>query len=234
MAGNDSKKALRLAGRVGPSVDANKNSRVSKAAGSIGSESMRVEQRANTTKQRANNPVPARQSKGKKQGTKNGSPVNRPAPKASTPAPADSRFISRMHRFWSNLEPHHQQRIFGLVLIGLSILLICSLTIWRTMPLFKPLSGFFLTFFGWSAYPLAFGLFIFACAHFVEGVRNTHFIRMSLVLGLLILLLLLLAETPLIAHGTTGVIGSLLVYPLHGWPGMVGHVLIIGLFIIIA
>ena len=235
MAGNDSKKAQRLAGRLGPSVDANKNSRVSKAAGSIGSESMRVEQRANATKQHASNPVPPRQSKGKKQGSKNGPAVNRPAPKASTPAPADSRFIGKMHRAWNNMEPHHQQRIYGLVLIVLSIVLICSLTIWRTAPLAKPLAGFFLTFFGWSAYPLAFGLFIFASAHFIEGVRNTRFIRMSLVLGLLVLLLLLLAETQLIVHGTTGgVIGSLLVRPLSGWPGMVGHVLIIGLFIIIA
>src|SRR5260221_3544594 len=107
MAGNDSKKALRLAGRVGPSVDANKNSRVSKAAGSIGSESMRVEQRANGTKQRANNPVPQRQSKGKKQRPQNGSPVNRPTPKASTPAPAATRFINRMRQASGNLEPHH-------------------------------------------------------------------------------------------------------------------------------
>ena len=235
MAGNDSKKALRLPGRVGPSVDANKNSRVSKAAGSIGSESMRVEQRANAAKQRASNPVPPRQSKGKKQGPKNGPAVNRPAPKASNQPPADSRFISRMHRAWNNLEPHHQQRIYGLVLIGLSILLICSLTIWRSIPLFKPLSAFFITFFGWSAYPLAFGLFVFACAHFIEGIFNARFIRMSLVFGLLVLLLLVLAESQLIAHGITGgVIGSLLVYPLHGWPGLVGHVLIIGLFIVIA
>src|SRR5258706_2194638 len=195
MAGNDQKKAPRLAGRVGPSVDANKNSRVSKAAGSIGSESMRVEQRANGTKQRANNPVPQRQSKGKKQGPQNRSPVNRPSPKASNPAPADTRFINRMLRFWRNLEPHHQQRIFGLVLIGLSILLICSLTIWRKILLLTPLSDFFINFFGWSAYPLAVGLFVFACAHFIEGILNARFIRMSLVFGLLILLLLVVVES---------------------------------------
>jgi len=235
MAGNDQKKAPRLAGRVGPSVDANKNSRVSKAAGSIGSESMRVEQRANGTKQRANNPVPQRQSKGKKQGPQNGSPVNRPTPKASTPAPADTRFINRMRRAWGNLKPHHKQIIFGLVLIGLSVLLICSLTIWHKILLLKPLSDFFINFFGWSAYPLAVGLFVFACAHFIEGILNARFIRMTLVFGLLILLLLVLAESQLFARVPSGgIIGSLLVSPLHGWPGLLGHVLIIGLLIITA
>ena len=235
MAGNDSKKTPRPVRRVGPSVDANKKSLVSKAAGSIGSESMRVEQRANATKQRASRPVPKRQSRGQKPGQKNGTPANRPTPKASTPAPADTRFINKMRRNWNKLEPHHQQGVFGLVLIGLSILLICSLTIWHNIALFGPLANFFTNFFGWSAYPLAFGLFIFACAHFIEGIRNAHFIRMSLVVGLLCLLLLLLAESKLISqNANVGIIGGLLITPLHGWPGLVGHVLVIGLFIITA
>ncbi|HZU69788.1 MAG TPA: DNA translocase FtsK 4TM domain-containing protein [Ktedonobacteraceae bacterium] len=237
MAGNDSKKAPRLAGRVGPSIDANKNSRVSKAAGSIGSESMRVEQRGNVMKQRASAPnrKGQGQSRGQKQGPKGAAPANRPVPKASTPAPADVRFIGRMVRGWNNLKPHHQQRIYGLVLIGLSVLLIFSLTIWHKIALFSPLSNFFVDFFGWSAYPLAFGLFIFACAHFLEGLRNARFIRMSLVFGLFVLLLLLLAESQLIGHGRTGgIVGQLLVAPLNGWPALAGHVLVIGLFIIAA
>ncbi|HLH61405.1 MAG TPA: DNA translocase FtsK [Ktedonobacteraceae bacterium] len=237
MAGNDSKKAPRLAGRLGPSIDGSKNSRVSKAAGSIGSERMRVEQRGNVMKQRAS--VPNRkgqgQPRGQKQGSKGVAPANRPVPKAATPSPADVRFINRMIHGWNNLKPHHQQRIYGLVLIGLSVLLIFSLTIWHKIALFSPLSNFFINFFGWSAYPLAFGLFIFACAHFIEGMRNAHFIRMSLVFGLFILLLLLLAESQLIGHGTTGgIIGQLLVAPLNGWPALAGHVLTIGLFIIAA
>ena len=80
--------------RVGPGVDAGKTSRVSKAAGNLGSESMRVEQRSKTpsTKQRTNNPVPARRSQGSKQGAKKGSSANRPG---SGSAPADSRIIGR-------------------------------------------------------------------------------------------------------------------------------------------
>ena len=62
MAADDQRNGQRKQKRVGPGVDASKTSRVSRAAGSLGSESMRVEQRSNTpaTKQRANNPVPAR------------------------------------------------------------------------------------------------------------------------------------------------------------------------------
>ncbi len=66
MAADDQRKGQRKYGRVGPSVDASRTSRVSRAAGSIGSESMRVEQRSNTpaTKQSSKNPVPARRSQG--------------------------------------------------------------------------------------------------------------------------------------------------------------------------
>src|SRR5947209_12049922 len=101
--------------RVGPSVDTGKKSRVSKAAGNIGSETMRVEQRSgpSATKQRANNnSIPSRRAQAAKQGTKKG--AGRPAPAASTPAPqpADSRFIGKMHRKWQALEPHHQQRFY--------------------------------------------------------------------------------------------------------------------------
>src|SRR5579863_9211285 len=75
--------------RVGPSFEGGKASRVSKAAGSIGSESMRVEQRSGSgtaaTKQRAsasngqNAPKRGKSgggSKQKPQASRKGSPVN--------------------------------------------------------------------------------------------------------------------------------------------------------------
>src|SRR5947207_7403060 len=232
MAAHDQRKEQKQKARVGPGVDAGKTSRVSKAAGNLGSESMRVEQRSKTsaTKQRSNNPVPARRSQGNKQGSKKGGSANRPGS-----APADSRIIGRMHRKWQSLEPHSKQTIFSLLLLFLSILLFGALTIWHTLPIFGALDGFFLTFFGWGAYLLILGLIAFALAHLIEGTRKTRFIRWSLVLGLLVLLLLLLAESRLIlGNPTGGVIGSLMVRPLLGWPVLVQHVLVIGLFVIFA
>src|SRR6266576_5100816 len=226
MAAHDQRKGQKQKVRVGPGVDAGKTSRVSKAAGNLGSESMRVEQRSKTsaTKQRSNNPVPARRSQGNKQGSKKGGS-----------APDDSRMIGRMHRKWQSLEPHSKQTIFSLLLLFLSILLFGALTFWHTLPIFGALDGFFLTFFGWGAYLLILGLIAFALAHLIEGTRKTRFIRWSLVLGLLVLLLLILAESRLILGSPTGgVIGSLMVRPLLGWPVLVQHVLVIGLFVIFA
>ncbi len=237
MAADDQRKGQRKRGRAGPSVDASKTSRVSKAAGSIGSESMRVEQRSNTptTKQRSNNPIPARRSQNNKQAPKKGAPANRPGPAPANSAPADSRIIGRMHRKWRSLESHHQQSIFSILLLGLSILLFGALTLWHTIPLFGPLSGFFLTFFGWAAYLLAFGMIAFSLSQFIEGVRKKRFIRLSLVAGLVILLLLLLAESRLILGSPMGgVIGALMVRPLLAWPVVAQHVLVMGLFIIVA
>jgi len=223
MAADDQRKEQKKQGRVGPSVDASKTSRVSRAAGNIGSESMRVEQRSNTS-------VPARRSRGNKQTPKKGSSANRPAP-----ATADSRIIGRMHRKWQSLEPYHKQTIFSIFLLILSILLFGALTLWHSLPIFGPLDGFFLTFFGWAAYPLIIGMIAFSFAHLIEGMRKTHFVRWSLVLGLLVLLLLALAESLLIlGNHTGGIIGSLMIHPLLGWPAFVQHVLVIGLFVIIA
>src|SRR5260370_30093781 len=128
-----------------------------------------------------------------------------------------------------------KQTIFSILLLVLSILLFGALTIWRTLPIFRALDGFFLTFFGWGAYLLILGLIAFALAHLIEGTRKTRFIRWSLVMGLLVLLLLMLAESRLILGSSTGgVIGSLMVRPLLGWPVLVQHVLVIGLFVIFA
>ncbi len=234
MAADDQRKGQKKQVRVAPSVDAGRTSRVSRAAGSIGSESMRVEQRAKTpsTKQRPNSPIPARRSQGNKQAPKKGGSANRPG---SSPAPADSRIIGRMHSKWQSLGSHHKQTIFSMLLLGLSILLLGALTLWHTLPIFGPLDGFFLTFFGWAAYPLILGMIAFSLAHLVEGVRKTRFIRWSLVVGLLLLFLLVLAESRLILGSPTGgVIGTLMVRPLLGWPALVQHVLVIGLFVIFA
>src|SRR6266705_4495432 len=102
MAAHDQRKGQKQNVHVGPGVDAGKTSRVSKAAGNLGCERMRVEQRSKTsaTKQRSNNPVPARRSQGNKQGSKKGGSANRPGS-----APADSRIIGRMNRTWQSLEP---------------------------------------------------------------------------------------------------------------------------------
>ena len=234
MAAHDQKKEEKQKARVGPGLDAGKTSRVSKAAGNIGSESMRVEQRSKTpaSKQRSQNPVPARRSQGNKQGSKKGGSADRPA---SGHAPADSRIIGKIHRKWQSLQPHSKQTIFSLLLLLLSILLLGALTVWHTSPIFGALDGFFLTFFGWGAYLLILGLIAFSIAHLFEGTRKTRFIRWSLVWGLLVLLLLTLAESRLILGSPTGgVIGSLMVRPLLGWPVLVQHVLVIGLFVIFA
>lgn len=232
MAADDQRKEQKKQARVGPSVDAGKTSRVSRAAGSLGSESMRVEQRSKTpaTKQGSHKPVPGRRSQGNKQGPKKGGSANRPGS-----VPVDSRIIGRMHRKWQSLQPHIKQTIFSILLLVLSILLFGALTIWHTLPIFRALDGFFLTFFGWGAYLLILGLIAFALAHLIEGTRKTRFIRWSLVMGLLVLLLLMLAESRLILGSSTGgVIGSLMVRPLLGWPVLVQHVLVIGLFVIFA
>ncbi len=232
MAADDQRKEQKKQGRVGPSVDAGKTSRVSKAAGSLGSESMRVEQRSKTpaTKQDSHKPASTRRSQGTKQGPKKGSSANRPGS-----VPADSRIIGGMHRKWQSLEPYHKQTIFSLLLLVLSILLFGALTFWHTLPIFGALDGFFLTFFGWGAYLLILGLIVFALAHLIEGTRKTRFIRWSLVIGLLVLLLLMLAESRLIlGRSTGGVVSSLMVRPLLGWPVPVQHVLVIGLFVIFA
>jgi len=232
MAGNDQRKAQKQHERVGPSLDTGKASRVSKAAGSIGSQSVSVEQRSNApaTKQRASAQGASKRgqagSRASKQAPKKGSSSQRP----NTPAtpPADSRVINGFRSWWKNKTPHQQQRVYAIALLVLSLLLIGSLTFFRTAPLLSAFNKFFLLFFGWSAYPLAFGLLIFAVAHLIEGTRRRQVIRWSLVVGLVVLWLFVLAESQLLFKDTTGgVLGGLLANPLLGL-GVIGHVLLIG------
>ena len=125
--------------------------------------------------------------------------------------------------------------IYSILLLGLSLFLFGALTPWHAIPMFEPLGGFFLTFFGWGAYFLALGLLALSVAHLVEGVRKTRIIRWSLVYGLIVLFLLLLAESRLIlGNFTGGVIGAFLVRPLLGWPVPIQHELVLGLCIIVA
>ena len=161
MAAHDQKKEQKQKTRVGPGLDTGSASRVSKAAGNLGSESMRVEQRAKTpsTKQRSQNPSPAKRSQGNNQSSKKGRSTNRPGAGST---PADSRLIGNVHRKWQSLDPHNKQTIFSLLLLLLSVLLFGALTLWHTLPIFGALDGFFLTLFGWGAYLLILGLIAFA------------------------------------------------------------------------
>jgi hypothetical protein len=132
------------------------------------------------------------------------------------------------------MEPDQQQRFTSTVLLILALLVFASLTIFRNAPVFKGIANFFLTFFNWSAYPFALGLVVFALAHLIEGVRGKRFVRWSLVIGLIVMMLLILMESRLIAAHTMqdGVLAELLVMPLLGWTPAVGHIVVLGLLLI--
>ncbi len=255
MAGSKSNKEAkdqsnRLSSETGAS-----SSRSSKAAGGIGLRTGRLRIAAQRTPkaqvEQRSNPSPSRQGarsqspsgksaqRGKgSQGTTKAAGSRRPAsvsplsPTANDPN--DTKFIKWAQDKWNSLEPHHQQSIFGFLLLALSLLLFSSLTIFSTAPVLSSINNFFLTFFGWSAYLLALGLVAFSLAHFLEGIRRQRFIRWSMAIGLGVIWLLLLLESRLIAgHMAVGVLAELLVQPFLGWPPAVGHIVVLGLIIII-
>ena len=242
MAGNGQKKEQNKRERLVPGMDAGKSSRVSKAAGSLGSsQAARLEQRSTpaSSRQRAANSSPKRRANGAQSTSKKrsavGAPANKKGASAGVPAPAtaDSRLISQVRDKWGDMQPHEQQRLFSIALLVLALVLFGALTFWRTVSLFAPLATFFYNMFSWAALPVALGLVAFAGAHLIEGIRNIRFIRWSLVLGLLVLLALLLAESQLLlGHTTGGIIGGVIATPLLTW-GIGGHVLIVGLSIIV-
>jgi ribosomal protein S25 len=231
------------------------SSRSSKAAGGIGLRTGRlrieaqriqkaqVEQRSNPSSSRQGARSQAASGKsaqrGKSsQGTRKATTSRRPAgvsplsPTANDPR--DTKFIKWAQDKWNSLEPHHQQSIFGFLLLTLSLLLFSSLTIFSAAPIWSSINKFFVTFFGWSAYLLALGLVAFSLAHFLEGIRRQRFIRWSMAIGLGAIWLLLLLESRLIAgHMAVGVLAELLVQPFLGWPPAVGHIVVLGLIIII-
>src|SRR5438067_1114709 len=173
--------------------------------------------------------------RGHKQGTRRKSSpgANRPANISTPPSSgtADSRVIAKVRDAWSTMQPHHQQRFLGIVLLLLSLFLFAALTVFHTVPLFSTFYGAFTALFGWSAYLLSIGLIAFAIAHLIEGIRNKKIIRWTTVIGLVLLWLLLLAESRLLLGSNTGgFLAALLVRPLLGWPPAAEHVLLIGLF----
>lgn len=232
MAGNGQKKEQQKRDRIVPGVQTGKSSRVSKAAGGTGSASMRIEQRSSSPGPRPRAVGRADSQRSSRKGPA-ASVANRRGAAVNPPMPADSRLIGQVREKWSGMQPHEQQRVFSLALLILACFLTCGLTIWRSFPLFQPLADFFFSLFGWAAVPLSLGLVAFAVAHLVEGLRNIRFIRWSLVLGLLILVALLLAESQLLLEGTTGgIVGGLLATPVAGW-GFGAHVLVLGLLLIV-
>ncbi len=238
MAGRDQRNEHRRQnGRLAPGVKtdvAQGTSRVSRAAGTIGSESMRVEQRSNPAATGQNSPRQAasKRTQSGKQATKRRTPA-----KQSAPAPTrDTRFIDWLRTGWENMEPHHQQRFLSVLLLLLSLLLFGALTLFRQAPILADLYKLSTAFFGWSAYLLALGLVAFALAHFVEGMFNKRLIRGSLMFWLVALWLLVLLESRLLLGlGKAGILADFLAIPLSGWTARNAifiHVLLIGLCII--
>src|SRR5437660_4437191 len=146
MAGNDQKKGQKNVERIVPGLDTGKSSRVSKAAGSIGSSRTRVEQRSTPSRSRA-----ASNGRSNNQGQASSrrvagskvTPRKGPAAGSMLPPTADSRLINQARDRWSDLQPHEQQRLFGAFLLVLSLFLFLALTFWRTWPLLRPLTDFF-------------------------------------------------------------------------------------------
>ncbi|HEY5003185.1 MAG TPA: DNA translocase FtsK [Ktedonobacteraceae bacterium] len=241
MAGSNQKNTAKRQGqqraRVVPNVEKG-SSRVSSAAGDFGPgmQSVHVEQRSNASsvKQGARRSSSPKQAARSKQGGAKKS--RRPASPSVSSAPdntKDIQFTQWMLRKWSSMQPHHQQRFFGIILLILSLLLFGALTIFRTSRLLGPLNKVLLDFCGWGAYPLSIGLIAFALVHLIEGMRNQHIMTWRLVIGLGVLWLLLLAESRLL-FGSVGILGELLVSPLLGWSPLVGHVVLLGLLIVVA
>ena len=240
MAGSgQSKKSSRQHERQGAAHVAQSSSRVSNVVGSMGSPSTHSarggQQTNNKQEVHRHEQSSQKRTRGNKQrARKKSSPrANRPANVSSPPSKgtADSRVIAKARNAWGNMQPHHQQRLLGIVLFVLALFLFAALTVFRTVPFISAFYGAFAALFGWSAYLLSLGLIAFALAHLIEGIRNKKIIRWTTVIGLVILWLLLLVESRLLLGPKTGgVLASLLVRPLLGWPPLAGHILLIGLF----
>ncbi len=224
--------------RVVPGLERG-SARVSKAV--VGNaktvQSTRVEQRSqfSTPRQSTRSGSSKSSTRGKKssQGTtrKSKQPAYRPVPAPAPRDPNDTRAIQWAYNKWNGMEPHHQQRVGNIFLLALSLLLFGSLTLFRTTAIVGSIGNFFLLVFGWSAYLLALGLVAFSLARLIEDIRNTSFIRGSMVFGLIAIWLLLLIEGRLILGNdspTTGVLAGFLVRPLLGWSPAVTHILVLG------
>jgi DNA segregation ATPase FtsK/SpoIIIE-like protein len=253
MAGSDRNSEMRRKGdRVVPSLDRG-YSRASRAVGGQGSiSSQRVEQRAkpSSPKQgsRSSGGVSPRQRPAQEPRSRQGSGVSsssgrgKSAPRSQRPVRTppvshNARNTSIPQRIldqWSSLSPNQQQRISNALLLILSLFLFGSLTFLHTAPLWSAIGSFFLTFLGWAAYALSGGFVVYAGIRLYESIRNVSIIRPSMVLGLVVLCLLLLLESRLIMGALSdGVLADLLAMPFQGWPPAVGHILVIGLILVI-
>jgi DNA segregation ATPase FtsK/SpoIIIE-like protein len=232
MAGNGQKREQRRIDRVVPGVEAGRSSRVSKAAGSIGSNRGHVEQRSSSS---------ASRSRSKSGGRTNGRSAAGVKPKARKPqvftpdVPADSQVIGRLRDGWSDLPPHQQKSVISTICLIFSLVLFLTLTLWHSSSVFGPMADFFFGMFSWSSIPLTLGLIVIFGALLIEGIRDVRFIRWSLVLGLLVMLILLLVESQLIGQMRMGgIIGGVLAFLLSQSMGsVVAHILTIGLLLIV-
>jgi len=135
---------------------------------------------------------------------------------------------------WNAMERYQQQRLFSFLFLALSLLLFASLTIFSSVPVLNVLPAICTTFFGWSAYPLSIGLIVLTVARLIETIRQQRFIRWQMVGGLVLIWLLLLAESYWIFRSATGgVLAQMLVLPLVGWPAATGHILLIGILCVV-
>ncbi|WP_376796510.1 DNA translocase FtsK [Thermogemmatispora sp.] len=214
--------------RIVPGVEGRRTARASAAAGAVGSSRARVEQRSPGSANARQTPKRASSSR----------PSGRKAPASPSPpsdSTGDERFINWLREQWQRLEPHQQQQFYSFVLLLLSLLLLSALTIFRQTFILKEFYAFFTTLFGWSAYVLALGLLVLAVVLLIEGLRRRSLLRWSLVGGLALLWLLILAESQLLLGGETGgFVGALLILPLRNWPAAVGHILLLGLMVIVS
>ncbi len=246
MTGSKQKKETQSQNRSAVRDSGSGSSRSSKAAGGMGLQTIRnMEQRSNTSSSSGRQSARSQSAAGKptqrgkgSQGTKKGASSRRPTAVSTLPPPdndpQDTKFIKWAQGKWNELEPHHQQGIFGFLLLALSLLLFGSLTIFRSVPILNGINKFFVTFFGWSAYLLALGLVAFSLAHFIEGVRRQRFVRWSMAVGLALIWLLLLVESRLIwGHMAVGALAELLVLPFLGWPAAVGHIVVCGILLLV-
>jgi DNA segregation ATPase FtsK/SpoIIIE-like protein len=258
MASSDRNSEMRRKGdRVVPSLDRG-YSRASRAVGGQGSiSSQRVEQRAKSSapKQgsRSGGSISSKQAQlpRSRQGTSassgrgsaasagkgNNSSSRSQRPVRTPPETNNARDTSVPQRIldkWNSFSPNQQQRISHSLLLVLSLFLFGSLTVLHSAPIWSNIGTFFLNFLGWAAYVLGGGFVIYAGIRVYESVRQRSIIRSSMVLGLVVLCLLVLLESRLImGSSTVGVLADLLAMPFQGWPPAVGHVLVIGLILVI-
>ena len=259
MAGSDRNSEMRRKGdRVVPSLDRG-YSRASRAVGGQGSiSSQRVEQRAKSSSPKqgsrssggSTSPRQAAASRGRQGssassgrgssasvGRGNNSAPRSQRPVRTPPVTNNARGTSIPQRVldkWNSLSPNQQQRISNSSLLVLSLFLFGSMTVLHTAPIWSNIGTFFLNFLGWAAYVLGGGFVIYAGIRVYESIRQQSLIRPSMVLGLVVLCLLVLLESRLIMGPlTVGVLADLLAMPFQGWPPAVGHVLVIGLILVI-